>query len=359
MLIGRIRKSWGLFSCDVCCKEHERKIRPSYVPKYNFCSRECALSPDAILLTNAVACETNLKRYGVTSVWKSKDVREKAKITSLANYGTESPTQSDVVKLKIKTTNLERYGVENVFQAEQIKEKCTQSLIEHYGVEHALQSPIIQEKFKKTCQENLGVDYPGQSKIVQEKAKITFLERYGVDHNFKIESLKEDRKNSMLENYGVEYNMQRKDVRDALNSPEAWDKRISTMKCNNTFVKSKPEDKFYSTLCELYGEENVERQIHVYKHWIVDFYVKHIEVYVQFDGVYWHGLDRDITKIAEHKTKRDVGIHKKWKSDRRQDEWFIKNNKNLVRFNEKEVEQWQNEKTIRQQVNNRMQQTKK
>jgi hypothetical protein len=75
----------------VCHKEYERRAR-SHIPTNNFCSRECALSPDAILLTNATTCETNLERYGVTCVWKSEFAKEKAKITSLVRYGTESPT---------------------------------------------------------------------------------------------------------------------------------------------------------------------------------------------------------------------------------------------------------------------------
>jgi hypothetical protein len=63
-----------------------------------------------------------------------------------------------------------------------------------------------------------------------------------------------------------------------------------------------------------------------------------IDTYVQLDGVYWHGLDRPIELIAEHRTKRDVQIHKKWATDREQDAWFAERGMKLVRITDAHVQ---------------------
>ena len=75
---------------------------------------------------------------------------------------------------------------------------------------------------------------------------------------------------------------------------------------------------------------------YVVHRWPIDFYIKSIDTYVQLDGVYWHGLDRPIEAIAEHRTKRDVQIHKKWLIDRQQVEWFASRGLRLVRITDQE-----------------------
>jgi hypothetical protein len=104
------------------------------------------------------------------------------------------------------------------------------------------------------------------------------------------------------------------------------------MQANSTYRKSGPEDRLYDTLCNVYESDNVVRQVAVPgTKWLIDFYIRSIDTYVQLDGAYWHGLDRPIEVIAEHKTKRDVQIHKKWLTDREQDKWFNRMGKLLIR----------------------------
>ncbi len=76
----------------------------------------------------------------------------------------------------------------------------------------------------------------------------------------------------------------------------------------------------------------VEHTVYV-NGWSIDVYVPEINVYFQFDGIYWHGLDRPISEIVDKK------ILKKVERDRQQIEWFSKNSMNLVRINEIE---WKN-----------------
>lgn len=75
----------------------------------------------------------------------------------------------------------------------------------------------------------------------------------------------------------------------------------------------------------------------------IDFYIESIDTYVQFDGVYWHGLDRPIELIEERKNSHDQEIADRWHKDREQDEWFKAKGLKLVRitdqvFDEKEAE---------------------
>lgn len=116
------------------------------------------------------------------------------------------------------------------------------------------------------------------------------------------------------------------------NTPEACAKRHQTMKRNGTYRKSSVEDALYTYLCDMHGIEHVVRNVWVNGRWPIDFYVKSIDTYVQLDGVYWHGLDRPIEVIAEHRTKRDAQIHKKWMTDREQDRWFREHRLNLIRL---------------------------
>lgn len=96
-------------------------------------------------------------------------------------------------------------------------------------------------------------------------------------------------------------------------------KRNETFKKNRTFTRSKSADLFFETFSSLNFER--EFQVNDKKSWFIDFYSHEHNIYVQFDGVYWHGLDGRITeRVARH-----IEI------DKRQNEYFEKNNLKLYR----------------------------
>jgi len=101
------------------------------------------------------------------------------------------------------------------------------------------------------------------------------------------------------------------------------------MKRNGTYRTSKPEDRLYQVLCEMFDIDDVDRQTLVYK-WPIDFYAKSIDTYVQYDS-YWHGVGRAIIEVAEHKVPRDVSIHKKMLTDIAQDAYFAERGMRLIR----------------------------
>ena len=113
------------------------------------------------------------------------------------------------------------------------------------------------------------------------------------------------------------------------------------MKKNGTYKKSKSEDKFYEFLCEKFDKDDIERQKLIDGHnQPIDFYIKSIDIYIQFDGVYWHGLHKPINILREEAktSKRTANLYKCYYKDKRQNKWFLKNNLKLVRVTDKEFE---------------------
>ena len=179
---------------------------------------------------------TCLERYGVDSVFKSKEVRNKSKTTILEIYGVENISQNEIIKKtkkdtikkiygdeglsnviiknKKKDSCLEKYGTEYSTQSQIVKNKVKETCLEKYGVEYASQSIIVKDKMKNTCLEKYGVEYACQSDIMKEKSKNTVVDKYGVENPFQNEYIKEKSKKTCLEKYGVEYSLQSQEIKD-------------------------------------------------------------------------------------------------------------------------------------------------
>jgi hypothetical protein len=98
---------------------------------------------------------------------------------------------------------------------------------------------------------------------------------------------------------------------------------------------SRAELKFYEALQIVFGQENVCHHETV-NGWSIDFFVAGINAYVQFDGVYWHGLNRSIEEIKEFKNSNDKSIYGTWQRDQHQNFWFPAHNLKLVRVTDEE-----------------------
>ena len=70
--------------------------------------------------------------------------------------------------------------------------------------------------------------------------------------------------------------------------------------------------------------------------WFIDYFVKSVDLYVQFDGEFWHGHLHSFVQIQElAKTQRIFrSIMKNVKKDNAQDIWFAKNGMRLIRISE-------------------------
>lgn len=212
---------------------------------------------------------------------------------------------------KRKQTCLEKYGSTNSFQSPKTKE----TVLKKFGVDCVLKSKEVREKIKNSCIENNGCEFPLQSEEIQARFKSTMLQKHGVEHA-----------------------LQSDEIKSKMNFRDAWKKKHQTDKQNGTFsfTSSKIEESFFNLLKSLY--KVVERQVIIDDRWSIDFYVKDIDTFIQFDGVYWHGLNRPLEEIVKSPSPRDKRIVKGYFTDLEQNEWFEKRGLKLLRITDEEFE---------------------
>lgn len=297
MIIQKISEKKYEIQCDECGNTFEKYITQTSL-EYQFCSRKCtSLAKQEGHCLFDKACRTNLAKYGVTNVFASEEIKKKIKATSLEKYGVDNPNKCAEVREKIKATSLEKYGVDN----------------------------------------------PSKSDAVKQKALQTNLERYGAKASTCLEETKEKVRKTNIERYGVPYQMQREDIRSSFDFASVYLKSNETKRLRGRNGKSVSlvEIDLVKELQEIFGIENVDVQLPVNKRWVLDAYVKTHDVYVQLDGVYWHGLNRPVEKILKFESSKDVSIYRKLLSDHEQNSWFVENGKRLVRITDTDFRKWQ------------------
>jgi len=231
-------------------------------------------------------------------------------------------------------TNLERYGAENAYAAELCKEKIKTAMLERYGVERALQSFTLLRKQQETYVERYG-ENPGSSDVIQKRIKKTMLERYGVERSMQMLHVREAMMSGSIAKYGVPYPTQNPTVMN-----DMLDKRYATIQAKGgKAYQSKPEQAFRVLLEDHFGSDDVLVQQRLARKWSIDFYVKSIDTYVQFDGVYWHGLDRPIEEIKASSSERDKTICEKWIKDRELDVYVNVQHLRLVHVTDREFDE--------------------
>ena len=244
--------------------------------------------------------ETCLKRYGVDSYSKTNEFKEKYKQTCLEIYGVEYYTQTKQFIEKRKETTLEKYNAIYYSSTNEFKEKYKQTCLERYGVEYYTQTSEYKERIIKLCNKLYDVDYYFQTnnfknksastKLIlyndifynnKEKTFNTCLEKYGVDSYSKTNEFKEKYKHTCLEKYHTDSYFKTKEFQI---------KQYQTKKKNNSFNKSKSEDKLYEILSNKYGKENIIRQYRSEDYpFVCDFYIKTTNTYVEYNGNWTHG----------------------------------------------------------------------
>lgn len=211
-------------------------------------------------------------------------------------------------------------------KGEILYEDAKKTSLERYGNEIPMLSAEIKERRNQTLQERYGVTAALQIEAAKEKRRQTNIERYGFAETFQIKEFKEKREATWLANYGVTYrpfpeNAVEKAKESMTKFPQKWSSKI--------------ELKFYDELCKHFGVDDVVHQKWI-NGWPIDFYVKSIDVYIQFDGIYWHALDMPLEEIRKSEKPRDKTRVQKWERDREQDDWFQTQCKQLVRITDVE-----------------------
>lgn len=293
-----------ILECDTC---HLRFVKiwhkVTATQKFHFHSMECKWQAYRV---GGIA-------YDADSV---KARLEKAADTLEIEYGVRKLSHVPEFIERAQQTCLERYGVTNPMNRPEAASKRVQSYIEHFGVSNPMQDPDVHRRARETMKSLYGAEYPLQVPEFEAKMRATMLERHGVEHA-----------------------LQSPQIVASVDWVAAGIKRHQTLKATGGYVRlgSKPEDQLHEQLCAQFGTTNVQRQVLMNNRWPIDFYISTINTYVQCDGVYWHGLDRPIEVIAEHRTKRDVTIHLRVFGDRHQTAWFNEHHLRLVRITDEEL----------------------
>jgi hypothetical protein len=190
-----------------------------------------------------------------------------------------------------------------------------------------LQQNLFSKENRKKAKEAKARKTPEEMKEISEKAKRTSRERYGVDNISQLPEIKKKKEQTVLKNYGVKHQW---------SSPKIREQIHQKMKENGSYNHiSKPQKRFHKVLIEYFGKQNVEHSLMV-NGWEIDFYIKSMDTYVQFDGIYWHGLDRPLNEIRKIKSQRDKAILKTVERDYLQNCWFKDNNLKLIRITDKQ-----------------------
>ena len=96
-----------------------------------------------------------------------------------------------------------------------------------------------------------------------------------------------------------------------------------------------PEDNFYMYLLTIFNEDDIERQ-KIVKFWKIDFYIKSLDLYIQFDGDYWHSKDKTYIELKEYFKEKESGrtkaIMKTKTLDKAQNTYFKNRNIKLFRI---------------------------
>lgn len=248
-------------------------------------------------------------------------VADRIKNHMLQKYGVENPFQAEEIKCKIRLTNLERYGVEMPSQSKEIYAKMRETFITKYSVDNPQKNAIIKNKTRNTCLEKYGEavysktkEYKVKSKKTKlkkygnenynnlDKAKQTNLERYGVENTFQVKEYKEKARCTCKERYGVEFYSQTKEykikvkqtclekygVESASCLKEVQIKVHNTKKLNNTYGKSKDEDKIFKLLIEKFSDVKRQYRSSIYP-FLADFYIPGLDIYIEYQGHWTHG----------------------------------------------------------------------
>lgn len=361
--IGRSRHSSKrviICICDTCHAEYAQKytkprlLRLQQPAKLTFCSINCTsksrsrggdlhkqvLKNTDFQATNEAIKKTMMKRYGVINAGQMKDHVKKTSKTLQERYGVTNALQLPISRQRMhetnhtleadakrKETNIKNWGTVNVFSSKEIQGRIKQTLLTKHGVEHSSQIPGITEKRKQTYSQTHSCDHPFKELYVREKIQKTFIERYEAPTYW--QSKEHHNRCNSVEFRTLTSNR----VKLQCQNPEFFKKRHETMKRNGTYGKSGPEDRLYEALITKFP--TTQRQAHI-NGWSIDFYIPEINIYVQLDGVYWHGLNRPIELIQASLNPRDKVILTTIERDKRQNLWFKEQGIKLLRFTDKQ-----------------------
>lgn len=307
--------------CEVCGNPIPFK-NSGYGKRY--CGKDCKNSEKGRQIWKSTQSLTMLERYGVENPMESSELKQKQIENNIKKYSVSNVFAVEEVQEKIKDTNIERFGVEHPMKNKEVscrsrntqflkyysgtadaeilrnerRSKTENTCLKRYGVKHPLQYLEFIEKSKETCRENFGVDFYLQSNECKEEVRLK-LQKFGSFTTYsQLEEVKQKTKETNLKRYGVEYLLMDKEFRKRCN--EIIKERFhSSLKANDFGIEfginqnmSKPEIKVLEILLSYFSKEDIVYNSYIDERYPfrVDFYIKGIDLFIEVNGHWTHGL---------------------------------------------------------------------
>lgn len=166
-----------------------------------------------------------------------------------------------------------------------------------------------------TCEEKYGsgIRHHMQDRDVKIGMQSTMVSRYGAPHALQVPELFDRSVRSTIEHYGVWPAVKSPVVQATIDHVERNRKLRERLLREGRLWISKPEKELGEFLVRELGAADVLAQVFIADR-SVDFCVRSLKLYVQMDGVYWHGL------VEAGRGRSDVV--EAMRKDRQQDAWF-------------------------------------
>ena len=255
-----------LKKCLYCKKEFNGRKAKKY------CSIECNKAD----LKNRIerTKQTNLKKYGVTSPAKNKDVLEKIKQTNLEKYGVEFVAQNKEVYDKVVKTNIEKYGVENPAKNEEIKEKTKHTNRKKYGLDYY----VLSEEFKSISKQTL-LDKKGIESI--SYSHITNLENYNEEY-IRANFIKDGYflKDECCNYFNIYYT-----------TVNNFKKKFNIIEPNKQ-NKTRTQQEIYDFIKGFYNDEVIFCENNVINPYELDIYIPDKKLAIEYDGLLYHSFGK-------------------------------------------------------------------
>lgn len=350
----------AIFRCDhaPCNKEYERYL--GKLGTSHFCSRRCAGKERKLGgLINRAAQATWQETLGCDNPLKSQKIREAGKEKLNELFGVDNYAKSVKSRAECRARNDEKF--------KELREKKKQLKLQKQ-IDHVFNGPLLCKcdgidcdvVFFRTrskmssphgnfCSRKCSANHPN----VLKQIGVSVVQSTGTKHPRSTAKARRAAENTMMLKYGVKNPFQLEKTKIASAAPTTCRARHETMKRNGNYARksSMIEEEFLRCLEALFIDVKHHEFVHK---WDVDFYVRSIDTFVQFDGVYWHGLDRSIDVISEFKNPRDRTIHATFFRDRLQDEHFRNNGLKLVRVTDREFRSWKKQGIEFEEVRKRL-----
>lgn len=182
-------------------------------------------------------------------------------------------------KAKQTVTMMTKYGVRNVFQKEVFGQFVTDEAIVDG-----------RKRREETLMQRYGVASPNANPEIcarmMQSAKATNLKRYGVEYPTQRPNVarlvSEHRQATMEKVYGVKNSVESDEIRNRI---------FDTRRANGTCNSSMPEDVLFGLLVDIYGSDDVLRNVVVDSRYPfhVDFYIKSRDLFIELNGDVAHG----------------------------------------------------------------------